>query len=55
MQNYILYQITMQPSKKYPRPAKLKKSIHRTELISDFTLNSDNYDIEVSYVVSKNI
>jgi hypothetical protein len=29
-------------SKNIRVPAKLKKNIHRTELISDFTLNSDD-------------
>jgi hypothetical protein len=41
-------------SKKHPRPCKNKKLSTGLELISDFT-NSDNYDIEVSYVVRSKI
>jgi hypothetical protein len=53
-QYYIKGKYDARQIKKYPRTSKLK-NIHRTKLISDFTLNSDNYDIEVSYVVRSKI
>jgi hypothetical protein len=49
MQNYIISKENnnARQIKKYPRPCKIKKVSTGLELISDFTLNSDNYDIEV--------
>jgi polyisoprenoid-binding protein YceI len=53
---YIKGKITMHGKSKNIRvPAKIKKVSTGLELISDFTLNSDNYDIEVSYVVRSKI
>jgi hypothetical protein len=52
---YIKGKIMHGKSKKHPRPCKIKKLSTGLELISDFTLNSDNYDIEVSYVVRSKI
>jgi hypothetical protein len=45
MQNYIIGKITMRKSKNIRVPA-IKKIATGLELISDFTLNSDNYDMK---------